>query len=182
MITLIPAGIQQLSNDTYRAIRQKVATNEPITVLHIGDDYSFISQGADSDKPDNLWVFAIGTVKTAIDFFKQYPPTFNEVENAIMVVEDEVMPLHKLLLPNTGLYTMDAGVREIAQLTVFAETKQGINLARADMEQVFNRLAAIITGRPASQDILPANISFATALLILREVMHHLGFTDITIL
>ena len=182
MLTNLPADIQQLSNDTYRAIRQQVLENETVTVLHIGRKYSFIAQGKDAGKPDNLWVFELGSERTATDFFNRFPPTFNEVENAIMVVEDEVMPLHKMLVPGSGLYTLDAGIREIARLTVFTENKQGIILARSDMEQVFNRIATIITGRPASQDILPATNSFAATLLILREVMHHLGFRDITIL
>ena len=182
MQTNLPFDIQQLSNDTYRAIRQQATEHETVTVLHIGRQYSLIALGKDAGKPDNLWVFEMGSEKTATDFFSLFPPTFNEVENAIMVVEEEVMPLHKLLVSGSGLYTMDAGIREIAQLTVFAEKKQGVILARSDMEQVFNRLAAIITGRPASQDILPSTNSFAATLLILREVMHHLGFRDITIL
>ena len=182
MLTNLPAHILQLSNDAYRAIRHQNMEQETVTVLHIGRQLSFIVQGKDAEKPDNLWVFDMGSEKTATDFFNRFPPTFNEVENAIMVVEDEVMPLHKLLVPGSGLFTLDAGIREITQLTIFAENKQGITLARSDMEQVFNRLAAIITGRPASQDILPASNSFAATLLILREVMHHLGFRDITIL
>jgi len=43
-------------------------------------------------------------------------------------------------------------------------------------------LAAIITGFPASQDVLPASTTFAATLLILREVMHHFGFTEISFL
>jgi hypothetical protein len=50
------------------------------------------------------------------------------------------------------------------------------------MEQVFGRLAAIISGRPANQDILPITNTFVATLLILREVMHHLGFMNITVL
>ncbi|MDP4238477.1 MAG: hypothetical protein Q8904_03280 [Bacteroidota bacterium] len=150
-------------------------------MLHVDDEYSFIAHGTDSTGLNSLWVFDIGSEKTARDFFIHNPPTPAEVENAIQVVEDEVMPLHKLITTGSSLYTLDAGIRETAQLTVFAEHEQKIILERADMEQLFNRLAAIITGRPASQDIIPTTNSFAATLLVLREVMHHLGFLDIGI-
>jgi exopolyphosphatase/pppGpp-phosphohydrolase len=182
MKTTIPDNIRQLALESYLVVRQKYPENVSVTVLHIGDEYTFIAQGIDSLKPDNLWMFDIGTDRTAHDFFKQFPPAPGEVENAIQVVEDEVMPLHKLLIPNSNLYTLDEKIREIAVLAVFKEYKPGMILERTDMERVFNRLAAIISGRPASQDVLPTATTFASTILILREVMHHLGFPDITLL
>jgi len=182
MKTNIPDEMQQLALETYLVVRHKITENVNVTVLHIDDEYSFIAQGSDDTKPDNLWVFDIGTERTALDYFKHNPPTPGEVENAIQVVEDEVMPLHKLLIPKSNLYTLDENIREIAQLAAFKEYKPGMILARTDMELVFNRLAAIITGRPASQDVLPAANTFASTILILREVMHHLGFLDIMLL
>jgi len=181
MKTTIPLEIQQKANDFYHIARQQVVEDVPVAVLHIDNEYTFIIQGKDSVEPNNIWLFDIGTEKTAREFFRHHPPTAAEVEEAIQVVEDEVMPLHKLLVPDSNLYTRDASVREVAAQTVFAESEQGITLARADMEQVFNRLAAIISGRPASQDTLPTTNAFAATLLILREVMHHLGFREIII-
>ncbi|MDD4971642.1 MAG: hypothetical protein PHT07_19625 [Paludibacter sp.] len=182
MITTIPENIRQLALESYLVVRRNNPENVPVTVLHIGEEYTFITQGIDNLKPDNLWMFDIGTDKTALDFFKQFPPTPGEVENAIQVVEDEVMPLHKLLVPASNLYSLDEKILDIAQLSVSVESKQGVILARTDMEFVFNRLAAIISGRPASQDVLPTANTFASTILILREVVHHLGFHDITIL
>ena len=182
MKTIIPDDIRQKALDYYRDVQQRVGGNTPFTVLHIANEYSFIVQGLESDKPDNLWVFDLGAVKTSHDFFKHVPPTPGEVEYAIMEVEDEVMPLHKLLVPNSSLYTFDSAVREAAVLGVVTETSEGIIFARSEMEYVFSRLAAIISGRPASQDVLPADNTFAASLLILREVMHHLAFKEITIL
>ena len=178
----IPAEIQQLATDTYRTVRQKAPGNKPISVLHIDDEYSFIVHGTDATNPEKIWTFDIGKVKTARDFFKLFPPTPGEIENAIQVVEDEVMPLHKLLIPNSILYSTDTSIRVIAQYALFEENHHDIVLARDSMERVFNRLAAIITGIPASQDILPVSNEFAATLLILREVMHHLGYLDIVIL
>ena len=182
MRTTISSEIQEAINNTYRTIRQKAADIDVLTVLHIADEYSFIVQGTDLVKSEKLWVFDIGTERTASDFFKHNPPTPADVENAIQVVEDEVMPLHRLLMATSDLYTLDESIQDIARLTVFSEAQQGLTLARTDVEQVFNRLAAIISGRPASQDVLPTTNSFAATLLILREVMHHLGFMNITVL
>ena len=182
MKTIIPDDIRQQALEHYLAARQNTTENIPVTILHIDDQYTFMTQGMGADKPDNLWVFDIGADKTSREYFYHNPPTPGEVENGIMVVEDEVMPLHKLLIPNSQLYTMDMTVSEIAHLTACKDFDQGMVLARADMEFVFTRLAAIISGRPASQDVLPSDNSFASTLLILREVMHHLGFMQITIL
>jgi len=182
MKTTIPENIQQLALDSYLVARQNIPENVPVTVLHIDEEYSCIVQGVSSVKPDNMWVFDIGTEQTARDYFKHNPPTPGEVEDAIQVVEDDVMPLHKLLVSNSNLFTLDESIREIAVLAMFKEYVPGMILARTDMERTFNRLAAIISGRPASQDILPTDNTFASTILILREVMHHLGFPDITLL
>ncbi len=181
MKTTISSEIQQLAYDSYRAVRQKSAKNEPIALLHIADEYSFIVFGAETAIPDRCWLFDIGRLKTTRDFFRHNLPTPAEVEYAIQVVEDEVMPLHKLIPPGCGLYTTDTSILKIAQQTVSSHHSVGVVLARTEMEQVFGRLAAIISGRPANQDILPITNTFAATLIILREVMHHLGFVNITI-
>lgn len=181
MKTTISSEIQQFAYDSYRAVRQKSAKNEPIALLHIADEYSFIVFGAETAIPDRCWLFNIGRLKTPRDFFRHNLPTPAEVEYAIQVVEDEVMPLHKLIPTGCGLYTTDTSILKIAQQTVSTHHSVGVVLARTDMEQVFGRLAAIISGRPVNQDILPITNTFAATLIILREVMHHLGFVNITI-
>ena len=175
-----PVEIQQLAIETYRIVPQKVTGIKTISALHIDDEFCFIVQGTESMKPEKIWTFDIGTKKTARDFFNHFPPTPGEVENAINYVEDEVMPLHKLLAPNSGIYSTDERIREIVQYSGFEENQNELILSRVSMEGVFSRLAAIITGLPASQDVLPASTAFAATLLILREVMHHLGFTKIS--
>jgi hypothetical protein len=44
------------------------------------------------------------------------------------------------------------------------------------VERLFDLLAALSLGRPASSAGIPADGVFAARLLILRELMHHLGF------
>ena len=181
MSTNIPTEIQEIANFIYRTIRQENPAADSITTLHIVDNYTLIAQGTDNLKPEKLWLLDIGTEKSAHKFFKHNPPTPGEVENAIAIVEDEVMPLHKLLDPTSILYSSDKRIHQIATQTISSEQKNRVILSRSDMENIFNRLAAIISGRPASTDTLPTDNSFAATLLILREVMHHLGFKEIVI-
>jgi hypothetical protein len=54
-------------------------------------------------------------------------------------------------------------------------------VALADVEQLFQQLAAVAEGRPVASSGLPAGRTFAATLLILREFMHHLGFDSIVI-
>ena len=182
MTTGIPNEISQQVLEAYLIIQQKVIENVSVTLLHIDKEYSSIAYGTYSAKPDKIWAFDIGTEKTSRDFFIHNPPTPGEVENAINVVEDEVMPLHKMLPANSVLYSIDADIREMVRYADYEENEYEMILTRTNMEQIFSRLAAIITGLPTSQDILPTSNSFASTLLILREVMHHLEFLDIKII
>ncbi|MYM95524.1 hypothetical protein [Duganella vulcania] len=43
-------------------------------------------------------------------------------------------------------------------------------------------LAAVIQGKPAAHEGIPDDNAFAATLLILREFMHHLGFSSIGLL
>jgi hypothetical protein len=55
-------------------------------------------------------------------------------------------------------------------------------LSREAMESLFTRLAALSMGRPTAKDDLRVDASFSATLLILREVMFHLGFTFINVM
>jgi hypothetical protein len=114
------------------------------------------------------------------------------MEHAIMTVEDEVIRVRHLTADYPSLYTTDAGVREIAVLAgVAGGADVGVH-AGADapvmtltldaMESCFDRLAALVQGRPPTQDSLPPTAAFAARLLILREFMHHLKFASITVM
>lgn len=50
------------------------------------------------------------------------------------------------------------------------------------MERSFDRLTSVALGRPASHEGIPSSNAFTATLLILREFMHHLQFTSITVL
>ncbi len=181
MKTSILHEIEQSVQQLYALVQQRQAEKTAISILHIGNDCTVVAYGDGSATPIHIWRLEIGAEITAQQFFRHYPPTTGEVEEAIQNVEDEVMTLSKLLPFGSSLYTSDQGIREIVLLADRSpEHAERVVLARTDMEQVFGRLAAIVFGRPVHSDHLPATGSFAARLLILREVMFHLKFMDIT--
>ncbi len=114
----------------------------------------------------------LGASALCAQWLRHDPPTALEVEAAIEAVEDLVMPLH-------GRWPADAELcvqlqdRAAASFSVLA----GPRLARAQLESLFDRAAAIAMGRPASSDPQLADARVIAILLVVREAMHHLGFT-----
>ncbi len=102
------------------------------------------------------------------------------MENAIMQVEDELFRIRHSILEGSTLSTTDASVRTIARIAGVPE-QPNLALTRDLVEQAFNRLAAIVQGRPVSQDSIPTTAEFSATLLILREFMHHLNFASIDV-
>jgi exopolyphosphatase/pppGpp-phosphohydrolase len=178
MKTNIPDDVISNVQKAYNDLLINNEEGTALTLLSITPEFTVIAFRKAKDKPENIWLLDIGSEKTSKEFFSRFPPTTAEVENAIQVVEDEIITLSKVLPADSSLYTMDNGIRNILQQTSSKET--GL-LLRSDMELVFYRLASIISGRPASLDTLPPDIIFAATLLILREVMFHLKFPEIKI-
>lgn len=154
----------------YAGIRMDVPNGTPIAVLHIGAKESAVATGNTLDPP-NVLILAIGS-----HYFKHHPPTPSEVENAILAVEDEVMRARSIRIEGAMLYTMDGTIREIAGLAGASTT-----LGLESVECLFQRWVAVINGSPASQQGIPNDGAFGATLLILREFMHHLKFTSITL-
>lgn len=166
----------------YQSVRIKIGNNNPISLLHISEENTIIASGESSEKPDHIVVLPMGSKKTPEDFFRHVPPTPEEIEYAINFLEDHIIPCKKELPINSELYSASPAIQEISsqwEKDIAAETTV---LPIRDMEDIFSRLSAIITGRPYSTDTLPETFEFAASLLILREIMHHLAFHNITIL
>lgn len=168
-----------MNHTHYAAIRTGLKEGTPATLLHIGAEQTVILSGNSVDSVTTLNL-ALGAEKTAREYFRHEPPTPGEIENAIMQVEDEVTRARELIPRGAKLFSMDAGIRGIASLAGLSDQVEGV-LSLDAMERVFDRLAALSQGQPASLAGLPANRSFAARLLILREFMHHLQFDSITL-
>ncbi len=163
----------------YGRARLGIPDGTAITLLHIGEEQTAVATGTGTEA-DTVLVLAIGSKKTTADFFKHSPPTPGELENAIMVVEDEVSRLRTTTANAPALFAVGPDIREIA-LAAGVPNQPVMILALDAVEQSFDRLAALTLGRPASRAGIPAGATFAATLLILREFMHHLQFASVSV-
>ncbi|MCW8111181.1 hypothetical protein [Yersinia intermedia] len=161
----------------YETLRASLSDSAQITLLHIGRDTSTVI--TDSTSPQ--WQLTVGDTNTAQHYFHHNPPTADEMETAIMVVEDEVIRISPAVNKTSQLVTTDSEIAEIAQLAGLPLQGE-MHLSLEAVERMFDRLAAVMMGRPAASEGIPADNVFAARLLILREFMHHLQFPSITIL
>lgn len=165
------AGIQQ----RYRASRLGLPAGTPITLLHIGAQHTAVATGAGTE-PEKILLLAIGSQKTAAEFFRHTPPTPGEIESAIQQVEDEITRAREMVAGYPMLLTPDETIHEIARI---AGSHASVPVDA--VEQVFSLLASHSLGRPAASAGIPDSPAFAATLLILREFMHHLKFTSINV-
>ncbi len=162
----------------YAAIRAAEVVPARLTLLHIGERQTVLASGTGRE-PAVVLALAIGSAKTAADQFRQDPPAPIEMENAIMVVEDEVTRAREAVT-GSALYTMDGAVCQIALIAGVADGRE-MALSVEAVEQTFDRFSSVVLGRPAASQGRPAGGAFAAILLILRELMHHLKFASITV-
>lgn len=115
-------------------------------------------------------------------FFSKFPPSYDEIDQAINYTEEELEKIKHLFDGVSTIYTTDSMSVQIAQLAFNTTIEENlISVARIELENVFSRLADIVKGLPPSQDVLPDNNEFAAYLVVLREVMHHLNFDKLLV-
>lgn len=120
------------------------------TLLHIGEEQTTLTLDT-GDAPTTTLTLAVGTERTAHAYSHHSPPSALDMENAIAAVEDVVMPALRQLPAGLALHTSDAAVHRIAQLAGVPEGPRMV-LSLDAMEACFGRLAAVVQGRPSTQD------------------------------
>ena len=148
-------------------------------VLHLGEFETTLAT------PQQSYTLAIGARRTADDWFarRHTMPTPLELEHAIMAVEDEIARVALRGDAATPLVSVDAALVELAQVAG-ADGPLPLQLGVAAVENAFERLAMVAQGRPLATSGLPdgeAGRIFAARLLIVRELMHHLGFAELVV-
>lgn len=113
---------------------------------------------------------ALGPGSVAARCFRQEPPTAVEMERAIDLVEDALMPLARVVPTGRGLWPAGALAAALPMVP---------GRLREDVEDLFQRLASVALGHPAAGVGLPQDRVFVAAVLLLRELMHHLGFASL---
>lgn len=169
---------QNRARQTWRHARR--ALGGDITALEFGAAESAVVAGNGAE-PSRAIPIQLGVSALARRYFNA--PRLGEaaIEAAITEVEDRVMPLRSQLELGSRHVTRDRGVRAVAGV-LGPVTEPWVALSTDAVEQLFNRWVSIALGRPATQDALPTSGEFAATLLVLREWLHHLSCTEITVL
>jgi hypothetical protein len=124
--------------------------------------------------------FALGVDALLRQSLGHEPPLPIELEHAIELTEEAVMPLAAHFSGSAGLILQGLGATLIAR-GLQASGITTTTLTLDEVESLFNRLVAVSLGRPTSQEPLPTDSRFFAALLMLREFMHHLKFSQVTL-
>ena len=147
--------------------------------LHIGEEETTIELGKENGISEKV-VLAFGSLDLCRRYFQHVPPTPVELEAAIAAVEDELMPAIPQLVSEAHLFTADAESVALGR-SAGVSFDQNLELDLAAVERLFNRLANVAYGRPAAHEGIPERGTFAANLLILRELMHHVGYESIRV-
>ncbi|WP_226569951.1 hypothetical protein [Mangrovibacter yixingensis] len=115
-------------------------------------------------------ILALGYASLSNKFTQKPYPSEQDVENAIMAVENCIHTEKQLrnLAPNQ--VCSDAYIQSVALST----NSQKV-LTQEKIECLFNDIADIIAGRPKRQGEFPDEPEFIAYVTILRELSHHLN-------
>lgn len=147
----------------------------PFGLLSIQPNETFITsknaEGSTYAISLNIGTQSIGNL------FKHEPPTPEEIEAGINIIEDELMQAVPYLQTTKQLISSQPLIKAIITLA----DAPGINgeLSREELERTFSRFAVISMGRSPQSDVVPTDAAFAANFLILREIMHHLKVESI---
>ena len=122
----------------------------------------------------------LGAASLARQWMRHTPPTPLDIEHAIEQVEDVVMPLATKLVRTEQLQLRGSGAALILR-GVGAAPDAAVRWSLEDVEDLFNRIAMVSQGRPSGQETLPTAPEFYAAMVILRECLHHLRFSQVVL-
>lgn len=123
-------------------------------------------------------IIAPGPARINRDHMLTWPPRPQDIELAIADIEDALMQVHRKV-GNPAFVASDDPV--LLQVAEVAGLDNAQALPREKIEAAFERLAAVALGRPNAQERLPEDGYLAAAIVILREVMHHLDIRSIAL-
>lgn len=147
--------------------------------LHLGTDNSHVIV-KDAGGAEYTYALALGYASLSRQWMRHTPPTPLDIEHAIEQTEDLVMPLAAKLVHTAQLLMRGAGAAVILQ-GVGADPDAALRWSLEEVEGLFNRIAMVSEGRPSSQEALPTAPEFYAAMVILRESLHHLRFSEVVL-
>lgn len=116
----------------------------------------------------------IGYAAISRQFFHRELPSPYEVEMAIATIEDHIQATPQLHHLAPEFNCADDYLRLI--LNLVGEDQA---ITQSQIEQVFNRVADVISGSPKRQGEFPDDINFISYLIIIRELSHHLNIEKV---
>jgi hypothetical protein len=122
----------------------------------------------------------LGTASLARQWMRHTPPTPLDIEHAIEQTEDVVMPLAAKLVRTEQLQLRGSGAALILQ-GVGAAPDAVLRWNLEEVEDLFNRIAMVSQGRPSGQEDLSTAPEFYAAMVIVRECLHHLRFSQVVL-
>lgn len=126
--------------------------------------------------PAEVVALPVGMRRLVEDILRHDPPTPVELERAIDAVEDALAAARLVRADRATLETDDVLLHALPGFDT-----QGLQMTLQAVESLFQQLASRSLGAPIPATLLPPGRDFAAALLILRECMHHLGFTGVSV-
>jgi exopolyphosphatase/pppGpp-phosphohydrolase len=156
--------------------RAKKAVGAALVWLHLGADTLWLVREGNESGAASM-ALDLGTDSTARLFFRSDLPRPQELERAIDHVEDELMRAVAWAAGRSVLGTDHALARGLTPTHGLTDAV----LTRDAVEAAFQRLASGALGDPSALKGLPTGREVAAALLILRELMHHLGFSQVVV-
>lgn len=157
---------------------QSLLKEGPVTNLFFENDNIMLRVISIEDLSDPI-THQAGSKQNILRHLQSEPATAYEIEAAIATIEDELMPVIPSLPTHRSLVTSEPEIHQIAGLGTGTDR---LRLEVEEVERLFNCIADVAYGTPAKLLGIPENREFATGLLFLRELMHHAGFSVITLL
>lgn len=180
---LTTEALQHLRNQLGAAVHPAQA----IALLEVGASGCalLISEGMHGHPTPVVHHMPLGLGLLTQRTFKKAMPTEAQLEAGIMVVEDAVMPLQRLIPPSAVLASGNPLLLGIARLAVGQRAPEAMPtlVSRDAIEALFSRLVAQASrGWGRADPELPSAPNGAAALLILREALHHWQFNQLCLL
>lgn len=160
-----------------------IQSHQAIAMLDIGNQRSrlVIGESVNGHPQPVVHHMLLGMDLLAKRTFKHRMPTQAQLEQGIMLVEDAVMPVARLVPVSNVFVTRDPCLLEVAQHALGIDDLQEAwrasgrlpVLSHEAIEAQFDALARQAAHPQVPLGDLPQSPRWAAALLILREVVHH---------
>ncbi len=176
-LKLYPSGhgiSAAMANDfvTWLSSLSRLKANQERLELHLDTDAVSLSGGTLGNQQIRV---APGIDEVASTCLASHKSLAYAMEVAIARIEEDLASVPKSVY-RAQVFSRSQMLRIIAQACGLDSCQP---ISRDAVEQLFNRQAAVASGRPSASEALPEGFSFVAGLLLLRELMHHLDIEQI---